>query len=133
EVIFLDERGMPGDWRRLLADGEHVSDQALRARMASLKPNDPINIQYTSGTTGSPKGATLSHRNILNNAYFVGRAMRYTERDRMCIPVPFYHCAGMVVGNLCCVTFGATMVIPAPSFDPAATLAAIERERCTSS
>ena len=133
EVVFLDEPGTLGDWARLLADGERISDQALRARMASLKPNDPINIQYTSGTTGSPKGATLSHRNILNNAWFVGRAMRYTERDRMCIPVPFYHCAGMVVGNLCCATFGATMVIPAPSFDPGATLATIERERCTSS
>jgi len=133
EVIFLDEPGQPGDWARLLAEGEGVAPRLLAERMAVLRPGDPINIQYTSGTTGSPKGATLSHRNILNNAYFTARAMRYSERDRMCIPVPFYHCAGMVVGNLACVTHGAAMVIPAPSFDPAATLAAIERERCTSS
>ncbi len=133
EVIFLDDPGQPADWAQLLADGGRVTPAELAARMASLKPGDPINIQYTSGTTGSPKGATLSHRNILNNAWFVGRAMRYSEDDRMCIPVPFYHCAGMVVGNLCCTSTGATMVIPAPSFDAGATLAAIERERCTSS
>jgi fatty-acyl-CoA synthase len=137
DVIFLDEPGRPSaqlsDWARLLADGAGVTQALVAQRMASLKPNDPINIQYTSGTTGSPKGATLSHRNILNNAWFSGRAMRFTPRDRMCIPVPFYHCAGMVVGNLLCVVHGATMVIPAASFDPAATLAAIERERCTAS
>ncbi|MGH8693167.1 MAG: AMP-binding protein, partial [Burkholderiales bacterium] len=132
EVIFLDESDRAGDWAALRADSEQVSERTLRERMAQLKPGDPINIQYTSGTTGSPKGATLSHRNILNNAWFTGRAMRYTECDRMCIPVPFYHCAGMVIGNLCCTVFGATMVIPAASFDPEATLAAIEHERCTS-
>ena len=135
DVIFLDEPGRPAqsndDWARLLADGERVTQAQVAQRMAGLKPGDPINIQYTSGTTGSPKGATLSHRNILNNAYFTGRAMQFTPRDRMCIPVPFYHCAGMVVGNLLSVAHGATMVIPAASFDPAATLAAIERERCT--
>ncbi|HSW12383.1 MAG TPA: AMP-binding protein [Solimonas sp.] len=133
EVVFLDEAGQPGDWARLLAGGEGVPQAQVAARLATLQPGDAINIQYTSGTTGSPKGATLSHRNILNNAYFAGLAMRFNERDRMCIPVPFYHCAGMVVGNLLCSVFGATMVVPAASFDPAATLAALERERCTAS
>jgi fatty-acyl-CoA synthase len=93
---------------------------------------EPINIQYTSGTTGSPKGATLSHSNILNNGYFVGEYCDYSEQDRVCIPVPFYHCFGMVMGNLSCVSHGACMVIPAPGFEPAATLAAIADERCTS-
>jgi fatty-acyl-CoA synthase len=133
EVIWLDDPGQPADWARLLDDGQRVRPQEVAARTATLKPGDPINIQYTSGTTGAPKGATLSHRNILNNAYFTARAMGFSERDRMCIPVPFYHCAGMVVGNLGCVTHGATMVIPAASFDAGATLRAIERERCTSS
>ena len=93
---------------------------------------EPINIQYTSGTTGSPKGATLSHHNILNNGFFVGEFCRYTEQDRVCIPVPFYHCFGMVMGNLGCVTHGACMVIPAPAFEPRATLEAVAEERCTS-
>ena len=100
-----------------------------------LRTTDPINIQYTSGTTGFPKGATLTHRNLLNNGYFVGEGVRYTERDRVCIPVPFYHCFGMVMGNLACSSHGATMVIPAPSFEPEATLAAPARRsnapRCT--
>ena len=99
---------------------------------AGLEPDDPINIQYTSGTTGFPKGATLSHRNILNNGYLVGELCRYTEQDRICIPVPFYHCFGMVMGNLAATTHGACMVIPAPGFDPAATLSAVAEERCTS-
>jgi fatty-acyl-CoA synthase len=99
---------------------------------ASLSPDDPINIQYTSGTTGFPKGATLSHHNIVNNGFFVGSLCGYTEDDRVCIPVPFYHCFGMVMGNLGCTTHGATMVIPAPAFDPAATLRAVAQERCTS-
>ena len=90
----------------------------------ALGPDDPINIQYTSGTTGFPKGATLTHRNILNNGYFVGEGCRYTEEDRVCIPVPFYHCFGMVMGNLGATTHGAAMVIPAPAFDPEATLEA---------
>ncbi|MFD3744898.1 AMP-binding protein [Nocardia sp. NPDC058633] len=99
---------------------------------ASLSADDPINIQYTSGTTGFPKGATLSHHNILNNGYFVGELCAYTEADRICLPVPYYHCFGMVMGNLAATTHGAAVVIPAPSFDPAATLAAVAAQRCTS-
>src|SRR5262249_28203868 len=98
--------------------------------LPELDLDDPINIQYTSGTTGFPKGATLSHHNILNNGYFVARTCGYTEEDRVCIPVPFYHCFGMVMGNLGCTTHGACMVIPAPSFEPEATLKAVEGERC---
>ena len=112
----------------------NVSDPGVTLAEAmdwSLDPHDPINIQYTSGTTGYPKGATLSHRNILNNGYFVTETINFTERDRLCIPVPFYHCFGMVMGNLGCSTHGATMVIPAPGFDPETTLRAIEEERCT--
>ena len=97
----------------------------------TLRPEDPINIQYTSGTTGRPKGATLSHRNILNNGFFTTESITFTERDRLCIPVPFYHCFGMVMGNLGCSTHGATMVIPGPGFDPTATLRAVQDERCT--
>jgi fatty-acyl-CoA synthase len=104
----------------------------LAARQAALSPDEPINIQYTSGTTGFPKGATLSHHNILNNGYFVGRICGYTPEDRVCIPVPFYHCFGMVMGNLGATTNGCTMVIPAQGFDPKATLEAVARERCTS-
>jgi fatty-acyl-CoA synthase len=104
----------------------------LARRAASLSFDDPINIQYTSGTTGFPKGATLSHHNILNNGFFIGEGCRYTPADRVCIPVPFYHCFGMVLGNLACTTHGACIVIPAPGFDPAATLRAVQAERCTS-
>ncbi|NMO88914.1 AMP-binding protein [Actinomycetospora sp. TBRC 11914] len=104
----------------------------VRDRGLELTADDPINIQYTSGTTGFPKGATLSHHNILNNGYFVGRLCGYTEADRVCIPVPFYHCFGMVMGNLACSSSGATMVIPAPGFDPTLTLEACAEERCTS-
>ena len=131
ETIFIDDPGQPADWARLLADGERVPPDAVAARMKTLAPGDPINIQYTSGTTGAPKGATLSHRNILNNAYFDGQCLRLSEQDRFCVPVPFYHCAGMVCGNLLCATYGATLVVPAPSFDPGETLKAIEKERCT--
>ncbi|MDP7705075.1 AMP-binding protein [Mycobacterium sp. TY815] len=99
---------------------------------ATPRPADPINIQYTSGTTGYPKGVTLSHRNILNNGFLVGELLEYTEHDRICIPVPFYHCFGMVMGNLAATSHGACMVIPAPGFDPAATLRAVQAERCTS-
>jgi fatty-acyl-CoA synthase len=127
-VVFLET----ADWDSLSAAGDRTSPDDLEARGASLRPRDPINIQYTSGTTGSPKGATLSHRNILNNGYFLGEGFRYTEDDRVCIPVPFYHCFGMVIGNLACVTHGAAIVIPAPSFDPRATLQTVEAERCTS-
>lgn len=124
----------PGDesWGALLAAGASVSPGQLAAAQAELSCDDPINIQYTSGTTGFPKGATLSHHNILNNGYFVGESISYTERDRICVPVPFYHCFGMVMGNLAATSHGACVVIPAPSFDAAVTLRAVERERCTS-
>jgi fatty-acyl-CoA synthase len=117
-------------WESLIAT---PADRArLDEREAGLHPEDPINIQYTSGTTGSPKGATLTHRNVLNNGFFVGELVGYSEQDRVCIPVPFYHCFGMTMGNLACTSHGACMVIPAPLFDAAATLAAVEQERCTS-
>jgi fatty-acyl-CoA synthase len=119
-------------WDALLARADEVPEDDVAAIQAGLDPNEPINIQYTSGTTGFPKGATLSHRNILNNGYFVGEMCRYTEADRVCIPVPFYHCFGMVMGNLACTSHGACMVIPAPGFDPAATLKAVQDEKCTS-
>ena len=125
EVLFL---GSP-EW----AD-HNVSDPGVTLAELitwSLHPDDPINIQYTSGTTGFPKGATLSHRNILNNGYFTTELINFTEQDRLCIPVPFYHCFGMVMGNLGCTTHGATMVIPGPGFDPSVTLRAIAAERCT--
>ena len=105
---------------------------ALRERAATLAFDDPINIQYTSGTTGFPKGATLSHHNILNNGYFVGELVGYTEQDRICIPVPLYHCFGMVMGNLAATSHGACMVLPAQGFDPAASLRAVAAEKCTS-
>ena len=120
------------DWEDLLAKGAVITDAQLAERTSSLRPDDAINIQYTSGTTGFPKGATLSHRNILNNGYFVGEGCRYSADDRVCIPVPFYHCFGMVLGNLACTTHGAAMVVPAPAFDPVATLQTVEQERCTS-
>jgi fatty-acyl-CoA synthase len=119
-------------WEALLARADEVTSEQVAQVQATLDPHDAINIQYTSGTTGFPKGATLSHRNILNNGYFVGELCRYTEADRVCIPVPFYHCFGMVMGNLACTTHGAAMVIPAPGFDPAATLKATADEKCTS-
>ena len=120
------------EWDGLLAAGHRGDPADLAARQAGLSPDEPINIQYTSGTTGFPKGATLSHHNILNNGYFVGRLCRYTPDDRVCIPVPFYHCFGMVMGNLGATTNGCTMVIPAQGFDPKATLEAVAQERCTS-
>ncbi|CAM5569598.1 fatty-acyl-CoA synthase [Streptomyces avidinii] len=119
-------------WDALLERGRGADPAALARAQAALSPDDPINIQYTSGTTGFPKGATLSHHNILNNGFFVGELCGYGEHDRVCIPVPFYHCFGMVMGNLACTSHGAAMVIPAPAFDPAATLAAVEAEACTS-
>jgi fatty-acyl-CoA synthase len=125
-VVFIGDC----EWRSL-ADHE-VSADDLATRAASLTFDDPINIQYTSGTTGSPKGATLSHHNILNNAYLCGGLLGYTERDSVCIPVPFYHCFGMVMGNLAATSRGACMVIPAEAFDPEATLAAVAAEQCTS-
>ncbi|WP_224281201.1 AMP-binding protein [Streptomyces sp. LS1784] len=119
-------------WDAVLAAGRTDDPTRLAERQGELAPDDPINIQYTSGTTGFPKGATLSHHNILNNGYFVGELLAYTEQDRICIPVPFYHCFGMVMGNLAATSHGACMVIPAPSFEPGATLAAVAAERCTS-
>ena len=119
------------DLAELVAAGESVPAEELAERAAALSPEDPINIQYTSGTTGRPKGATLSHRNILNNGYLTTELINFTEADRLCIPVPFYHCFGMVMGNLGCTSHGATMVIPAPGFDPEITLRTIEAERCT--
>src|SRR5207244_7723314 len=103
----------------------------LAALAEELQFDDPINIQFTSGTTGFPKGTTLTHHNILNNGFFLGEAMRFTERDRVCIPVPLYHCFGMVIGNLGCLTHGAAMVYPSEGFDPLATLETVEAERCT--
>ncbi|MDP7701811.1 AMP-binding protein [Mycobacterium sp. TY815] len=127
DVVFLGT----GDWERLLGRAAETDGARLRDRMTGLRPNDPVNIQYTSGTTGSPKGVTLSHRNILNNGFFVTEQIGLGPADRLCIPVPFYHCFGMVMGNLGCTSHGATMVIPSPGFDAAATLRAVERERCT--
>jgi fatty-acyl-CoA synthase len=124
-TVYLDSP----DWDELLADGD---DADLEARTAELEFDDAINIQYTSGTTGFPKGATLSHHNILNNGFVVGEYCRYTEEDRVCIPVPFYHCFGMVLGNLACTTHGACMVIPAPAFEPLSVLETVQEERCTS-
>jgi fatty-acyl-CoA synthase len=120
------------DWDELVASGRDGDPAVLAQLQGALSPDDPINIQYTSGTTGFPKGATLSHHNILNNGYFVGKLCGYTPQDRVCIPVPFYHCFGMVMGNLGCTSNGATMVIPGPGFDPKATLHAVAQERCTS-
>ncbi|HEY6168298.1 MAG TPA: AMP-binding protein [Verrucomicrobiae bacterium] len=132
-VIFLGVESQPGmmSWSELIARADEVSADALAERQAALDFDDVINIQYTSGTTGFPKGAMLTHHNILNNGYWVGERMRFTHRDRLCIPVPFYHCFGMVLGNLVCATHGATMVLPAPHFSPLNTLEAVARERCT--
>jgi fatty-acyl-CoA synthase len=127
EVFYIGT----GDWSTLVAGGASVGAEAVAQREATLSFDDPINIQYTSGTTGFPKGATLSHHNILNNGYFVARTQRWSEADRVCIPVPFYHCFGMVMGNLGAVTHGACMVIPGPGFEAAATLRAVAEHRCT--
>jgi fatty-acyl-CoA synthase len=128
DVIFL---GGP-EWTALLDAGRVADPGPLHAREATLSADDAINIQYTSGTTGFPKGATLSHHNILNNGYFVGELCGYTEQDVICVPVPFYHCFGMVMGNLAATSHGACVVIPSPGFDPHATLLAVTEERCTS-
>jgi fatty-acyl-CoA synthase len=125
-AIVLDD-----DFAALLDAGARVSGGELAERERSLDPDDPINIQYTSGTTGFPKGATLSHHNVLNNGFFVGEALHLREHDRVCIPVPFYHCFGMVMGNLGCTTHGAAMIIPGEAFEPLAVLEAVEAERCT--
>ncbi len=126
-VVYLST----DEWTEIVAGGTDLPEDALAERMSTLEPGDAINIQYTSGTTGYPKGATLSHRNILNNGYLTTETINFTEQDRLAIPVPFYHCFGMVMGNLGCTSHGACMVIPAPGFDPALTLQAVQDERCT--
>ncbi|MEU3192861.1 AMP-binding protein [Streptomyces sp. NPDC006992] len=132
DVVLLGEEA----WAGLLEGGRALQPEQAREVLdgiaVTLSADDPVNIQYTSGTTGFPKGATLSHHNILNNGYFVGELCRYTEADRICLPVPFYHCFGMVMGNLAATSHGACMVIPSAAFDPAAALRAVQRERCTS-
>jgi fatty-acyl-CoA synthase len=127
ESLVLEE-----GWEKLLTDGGQVADSALAEIEPTLQFDDAINIQYTSGTTGFPKGATLSHHNILNNGFFIGEGIHYTPDDRVCIPVPFYHCFGMVLGNLACTSHGSCMVIPAEAFDPVATMETVQAERCTS-
>lgn len=127
EVIFLDQ-----DWEHFLSKANKISEAELEVIENSIQFDDPVNIQYTSGTTGFPKGVTLSHYNLLNNGYFIGKRLGYTEEDKVCIPVPFYHCFGMVIGNLCCTSHGACMVVPSESFEPLKVLRAVEQERCTS-
>jgi fatty-acyl-CoA synthase len=126
-AIFFDD-----SWEEFVNSGQYISDETLHSFEEHVQFDDPVNIQYTSGTTGFPKGVTLSHHNILNNGYFIGIRLRYSEKDRVCIPVPFYHCFGMVIGNICCVAHGACMVIPNDSFDPDITLKTVSDEKCTS-
>jgi fatty-acyl-CoA synthase len=132
-VISIQAHKRPGmlDWDEFRRRGAEVPEAALQQREAAVRPEDVVNIQYTSGTTGFPKGAMLTHRNLLLNAYYVGDRLAFTDRDRLAIPVPFYHCFGCVMGTLMCALYGAAMVIPAESFDPLATLQAIHQERCT--
>lgn len=125
--IFFDD-----NWTEFLKNGENVSDEILNTLEENVQFDDPVNIQYTSGTTGFPKGVTLSHHNILNNGYFIGIRLKYSEKDRVCIPVPFYHCFGMVIGNICCTSHGSCIVIPNDSFDPEITLRVVSDEKCTS-
>ncbi len=127
EVIFLER-----DWDDFLTKAGDISDEQLALVENSIQFDDPVNIQYTSGTTGFPKGVTLSHYNLLNNGYFIAKRLGYSEEDKVCIPVPFYHCFGMVIGNLACTSHGACMVIPSESFEPVKALEAVESERCTS-
>ncbi len=127
EALVLED-----GWESLLREGSTVSEASLDDTSAGLQFDEPINIQYTSGTTGFPKGATLSHHNILNNGFFIGEAMGYTAEDRVCIPVPFYHCFGMVLGTLACTTHGACIVVPGEGFEPESVLRITQEERCTS-
>jgi fatty-acyl-CoA synthase len=133
-VVYLGPDAQPGGivWADFLELANRIEAGELEARETALQFDEPVNIQYTSGTTGSPKGATLSHHNILNNGYFVGEVLRYTEHDRICAPVPLYHCFGCVLANMAAVTHGCAVVLPGESFDPNATLEAIEAESCTS-
>jgi len=130
-VILLGESPGWFTWKDLLESGTAISPEALAERTLSLDPDDIINIQYTSGTTGFPKGASLTHFNIVNNAYFVGKNMKFSSDDRLCIPVPFYHCFGMVLSNMVCMISGAAMVLPAEYFDPEKTLRTVAEEKCT--
>ncbi|AZA48795.1 AMP-binding protein [Chryseobacterium carnipullorum] len=125
--IFFDD-----NWEDFLNKGQDISDDTLHSFEDHVQFDDAVNIQYTSGTTGFPKGVTLSHHNILNNGYSIGVRLKYSQNDRVCIPVPFYHCFGMVIGNICCTAHGACMVIPNDSFDPDITLKAVSDEKCTS-
>lgn len=127
QTVILEQ-----DWDTFLEEGSSITEQQLAEREASLQFDDPVNIQYTSGTTGQPKGATLSHHNILNNGFFIGERLKYTEKDRVCLPVPFYHCFGMVLGNMAIVTHGACIVISGEAFDPRLVLQTVEKEKCTS-
>lgn len=127
KIVYLNE-----NWDNFLKKGSKITDAFLEQEELNVQFDNPVNIQYTSGTTGFPKGVTLSHHNILNNGYFIGERLNYTEKDRVCIPVPFYHCFGMVIGNLACVTHGSCMVIPNDAFDAAVTLQAVQDEKCTS-
>lgn len=127
KIVYLNE-----NWDNFLKKGSKITDAFLEQEERKVQFDNPVNIQYTSGTTGFPKGVTLSHHNILNNGYFIGERLNYTEKDRVCIPVPFYHCFGMVIGNLACVTHGSCMVIPNDAFDAAVTLQAVQDEKCTS-
>ncbi len=133
-LIFIGDSPAPPcmtPWNDLLQMGDNLPAEALPARAATLEFDDPVNIQYTSGTTGAPRGALLSHHNIVNNGLLIGQGMRFSNQDKLCIPVPFYHCFGMILGNMVCVAHGAAMVIPAHYFDALATLQAIAEERCT--
>ncbi|MGA9097617.1 MAG: AMP-binding protein [Methanotrichaceae archaeon] len=132
-AILIRGEKQPGmySWDEVLKIGDEIDDDLLTERKDALDFDDPINIQYTSGTTGFPKGVVLTHHNLVNNGYFIGEYMKFSEKDRLCIPVPFYHCFGMVLSNMACLTHGSTMVIPAEYFDPVSTMAAVEKERCT--
>jgi fatty-acyl-CoA synthase len=132
-VIAFGNQRVPGayHWDQVLERADVIGPEELADRQRSLEFDDAINIQYTSGTTGFPKGATLSHHSILNNAFFIGVRLRFTPQDRLCLPVPFYHAFGLVLGNLMCLTHGATIVVPAPAFDARATLQAVAEEKCT--
>lgn len=132
-VIFMGDEPQKGmfSWSQIISRGQAVSKDELVAREESLDFDDPINIMYTSGTTGFPKGVVLSHHSILNNGYIIGEGMNFSEKDRLCIPVPFYHCFGMVLSNIACMTHGSTMVLPSPTFDALEVLKTVEKERCT--